>query len=136
MNFLISVQSQGFQVIGLQTFSQTITSFCFSVLQDSGIRFAILYFASKYGTTLCSAHNLFANSSISHSNNLSALNLSFVFLSSINGSLNHPTCPDATQVCGFIRIAASSITISVLCWTNVLSQAFLIFSLSALPYGP
>ena len=51
--------------------------------------------------------------SCAHSSiNLSALCLVLHSLQSINGSEKPPTCPDATQVSGFIKIAASNPTIS------------------------
>ena len=42
---------------------------------------------------------------------LSALNLSWHSRQSIRGSENPAKCPEATQVCGFISIAASSPTL-------------------------
>jgi hypothetical protein len=62
-----------------------MTSDCFSKGQDSGTKFDKLYFSFKL-----SAFS-FQLSAINSSSNLSALNLSFVFLSSTNASLNPQT---------------------------------------------
>ena len=73
-----------------------------------------------------------AHSSIS----LSALCLVLHSLQSISGSENPDTCPDATHVSGFIRIAASSPTISFFSCINFFLQSALTLFLSSTPKGP
>ena len=57
-------------------------------------------------------------------------------LQSISGSLKPPRWPEATQVWGFIRIAASCPTLWGFSWTNFFHQAFLTLFLSSTPRGP
>ena len=64
-------------------------------------------FSSDQPSTTSSLLFSFSQSSI----NLSALCLVLHSLQSIRGSLKPPTCPEATQVSGFINIAASSPTL-------------------------
>src|SRR3989344_3718064 len=56
-------------------------------------------------------------------------------LQSIIGSTNPSTCPDASQIFGFIKIAESKPYISSRSWTNIFHQAVLILFLSSTPNG-
>ena len=55
---------------------------------------------------------------------------------SIRGSENPPKCPEATHVCGFIKIAESSPTLYLFSCMNFFLQAFLMLVLSSTPNGP
>ena len=68
--------------------------------------------------------------------NLSARNLSLHALQSIRGSAKPPRCPEATHVCGFIRIAQSTPTLYGLSCTNFCHHAFLTLFLSSTPRLP
>ena len=67
---------------------------------------------------------------------LSARKRSLHSRQSIKGSAKPPRWPDACQVCGFIRIAASNPTLYGLSWTNFFHQAFLMLFFSSTPKGP
>jgi hypothetical protein len=110
----------------------SIKAFICSKVQDSGIRFSTQNSAFKIVNISLSALS-FLNSSIFSSIILSTLNLSPVFLSSTRGSEKFHKCQLASQVLGFIKIAASSKIISFLFCTNSFIQIFFIFSLNKLP---
>ena len=61
---------------------------------------------------------------------------SLVARQSTIGSLNPPTCPDASQTFGFMMIEQSSPTMSSRIWTLSRHQASLMFRFSSTPSGP
>ena len=67
---------------------------------------------------------------------LSARKRSLHFLQSISGSEKPARCPEATQVCGFIRIAQSTPTFSLEPSTNFFHHAFFTLFFSSTPRFP
>ena len=127
LNLFGSVQSQ-FQHLGHLTLNSDKKAVSWSNVHASGVILSTSIFSWT-----CSSVNefLFICSSI----NLSALSLYLHLRQSTSGSEKEDTCHDASQTFGFIKIDASSHTISWRSWTKCFHQASKIFLRNNTQYG-